>query len=127
MVRGELELEWTCHGCQQPDPAPVQQLDDSTTSWLRRFNGRADRADLAFYVLVPLLLEEAATVKQQVTLVSENLLNRRQRSIYISIHSRLFWLWEQYEDEEITMAAFLKSCSTISGLGPTPISAMQND
>ncbi|MPC90776.1 hypothetical protein E2C01_085776 [Portunus trituberculatus] len=92
--------------------------------WHRRLNGDAGRADLGFYVLMPLLLEAAAIVKQQMTLVSENLLNRRQRSIYTSIHGRLFKLWEEYEDEEITTAAFLKSCSTIAGLGPTPTSAM---
>ena len=60
---------------------------------------RAGRADLAFYVLVPLLLEEAETVKQQMTLVSENLLNRRQRALYSGIHGRLFKLWGQYEDQ----------------------------
>ena len=33
MVRGELEqLEYSCHGCQQPDPAKDQQLDHSNTS-----------------------------------------------------------------------------------------------
>ncbi|KAK3868810.1 hypothetical protein Pcinc_025848 [Petrolisthes cinctipes] len=109
------------------DPLVEWIMVDFEAGWHRRLNGHADRADLAFYASVPLLLEEAATVKQQMTLVSENLLNRRQRSIYTSIHSRLFRLWEQYEDKEITTAAFLKSCSTISGLGPTPTSAMQND
>ena len=90
--------------------------------WHRRLNGRAGRADLSFYVLVPLLLEEAGTVEQQMSLVSENLLHRRQRSIYTAIHGRLFQLWEKYEDDQITTEAFLKSCAAIAGLGPTPTS-----
>ncbi|MPC86232.1 hypothetical protein E2C01_081053 [Portunus trituberculatus] len=56
-------------------------------------------------------LLEAATVKQQITLVSENLLNRWQMSMYTSIHDNL---WKQHEGEEIPEAAFLKSCSSIS-------------
>ena len=86
-------------------------------------NGRAGKADLPFYVLVPLLLEEAATVERQVVLVSENLLHRRQRTMYAAIHGRLFDLWEKYEKEEITTESFLKACSAITGLSPTPTSA----
>ena len=89
----------------------------------RRLNGHAGRGDLAFYVLLPLLLEEAATVEQQMIFVLENLLNRRERSVCASIHGRIFQLWDKCEDGDISTAKFLKLCTTISGIGPTPATA----
>ena len=64
--------------------------------------GKASRADLAFYILVPLLLKEARTVTLQMRLVSENLLTKITRKQYSTVHGKLLELWDRYEDGEIS-------------------------
>lgn len=89
------------------------------TGWHRRINTKAGRADLCFYVLVPLLRGEAKVVDQQIRLVSHHLLTRLHRARYEKIHGKLFTIWDQYEDEEITTSQMLRKCSIVAGLAPT--------
>ena len=88
------------------------------SGWHRRINGRACRADLGLYVIIPLLLGEAETVDLQMRLVSENLLHRIHRTQYAKIHGRLFQIWDEYEDGDRTTTQRLRDVSRITGLGP---------
>ena len=74
--------------------------------WHRRLNDKAGRADLGVYPLVTLLREEAAAVEMQMHLVSENLLNKRNKTKYARLHGRLFELWERYEDGDLSTEEF---------------------
>jgi len=96
----------------------VIRTNNDVEGWHRRINTRAGRADLSFYVLVPLLRSEAETVDLQIRLVSENLLTRIHRKQNVNTHGRLFEAWDKYEDDEMTTTQLLRTCSHIAGLGP---------
>ncbi|OWF50848.1 hypothetical protein KP79_PYT13810 [Mizuhopecten yessoensis] len=73
--------------------------------WHHRLNGKAGRANLPFYILVPLLLKEGSLVSVQMRLVSESSLQRHQRTTYRRIQGKVAELWDQ---DAISTSAFLK-------------------
>ncbi|XP_052809495.1 uncharacterized protein LOC128237959 [Mya arenaria] len=95
------------------------RTNNDVEGWHRRINTKAGRANLGFYVLVPLLRDESETVDLQIRLVSEHLLTRIQRKKFASIHGRLFDAWDRYEEDELTTTQLLRRISNIAGLGPT--------
>ncbi len=70
------------------------RTNNDVEGWHRRINTRAGKADLGFYVLVPLLKKEAAIVDLQIRLVSEHQLTRFHRKKYARVHGRLFDAWD---------------------------------
>lgn len=97
------------------------RTNNDVEGWHRGLNSRANGNSLPFYVLVPLLHNEAKDVTVTVRLVSENLVTRNQRLKYKRIHGRLFDLWDKYEDEdEYTTSKLLREASRLAGLGPIP-------
>ena len=78
------------------------------SGWHRRINGKAAKAGMGFYVLVPLLRKEAEGVTLQMQLVSENLLNKIHRKQYRQIHGRLFDVCYKYDDGDITTLQLLR-------------------
>ena len=70
---------------------PVRTNND-VEGWHRRFNSRAGRGQLQFYVLVPLLHREASLVTLQLQLVSEKKLKWRQRKNTRTMQGRIFSL-----------------------------------
>ncbi|XP_053381681.1 uncharacterized protein LOC123533370 [Mercenaria mercenaria] len=106
------------------------RTNNDVEGWHRRINTRAGRADLGFYLLVPLLRREAETVDLQIRLVSAHLLTRLHRARYARLHGALFDAWDKYEDGELTTTPLLRRCSNIAGLGPSTgftNSAVQED
>ena len=77
--------------------------------------------------MVNLLREEAAAVEMQMHLVSENLVNKCNQTMYARLHGRLYDLWDRYEDGDLCTEGFLGACSTIVGLGANPTSATFHD
>jgi len=93
---------------------PIRTNND-VEGWHRRLNCRAAKASLAFYVLVPLLHQEASLLSVQQQLVSEDKLKRYQRTTYRRIQGRIFSLWEQYQQDDITTSKLLRECGQIYG------------
>ena len=90
------------------------------SGWHNIINGRVGRVGPAFYVLVPLMLQEARTVEIRIQLVSEQSLNRYQRLTYRKTHARLQKLWEEYEDgvHGMTTSKLLGEISYLIGFAP---------
>ncbi|XP_069109010.1 uncharacterized protein [Argopecten irradians] len=70
--------------------------------WHHRLNGKAGRANLPFYMMVPLLLQEASLVTIQMRLVSQNALQRHQRTTYRRIQGKITELWDDYDADRIS-------------------------
>ncbi|XP_069102221.1 uncharacterized protein [Argopecten irradians] len=99
---------------------PVRTNND-VEGWHHRLNGKAGRANLPFYMLVPLLLKEATLVTIQQRLVSKNALQRHQRVAFRRIQGRVHTMWDQYDHDELTTSQFLKEdwrCLRPSSCGP---------
>lgn len=63
--------------------------------WHRRINTKARRANLPFYMLVPLLHQEGRLVNLQMRLVAEQALRRQQTTVYRRIQGKIQGLWDQ--------------------------------
>jgi len=88
----------------------------------RGINGRANRASLPFYVMVPLLRDEARDVTVTARLVSESMVTRNQRLVYKNTHGRILALWDAYEDDETySTSRLLREVSYLTGTGPLPL------
>jgi len=73
------------------------------TTWKfyhRGINGRVNRAYLPFYVIVPLLRDEARDVTITARVVSESMVTRNQREVYKNTHGRILALGDAYEDDK---------------------------
>ncbi|XP_069102162.1 uncharacterized protein [Argopecten irradians] len=97
---------------------PVRTNND-VEGWHHRLNGKAGRANLPFYMLVPLLLKEATLVTIQQRLVSENALQRHQRVAFRRIQGRVHTMWDQYDHDELTTSQFLKKIGDV--YAPRPV------
>ena len=93
---------------------PIRTNNDCE-GWHRRLNGRAVNGKLPFYVLVPLLHEEARTVQLQQKLLSDSKLKRCQRKKYRTVQAKLFNVWEAYENGEKSTSSLLRTISRIYG------------
>ncbi|KAK3105027.1 hypothetical protein FSP39_015519, partial [Pinctada imbricata] len=89
------------------------------SGWHQRLNRKAKKANLPFYMLVPLLKEEGSTVELQMTLVNDGLLRRRHRSGYNRVNLDIFQLWEKLDSRLVTTSQFLRECARIYGPGDT--------
>lgn len=79
----------------------------SFIGWHRRINGKAGRACLQFYVLVPLLLREARLLDLNAQLVSEHALVRYRLKKYRRVDGRLEELYDLYDDGEMKTSEYL--------------------
>ena len=84
--------------------------------WHHALNRRAMGRHLPFYKLIELLHREAKIVAIQIILVSNQKLTRIQRRANRQLQSKVFGLWEKYENGERTAAHLLKSMSRLNGL-----------
>nr|XP_034324221.1 uncharacterized protein LOC105318372 [Crassostrea gigas] len=91
-----------------PDLAVEGFVMDFERGWHRRMIGKAGKAKLQFYVLVPLLLKEASQLSIIMWLVDEQQLTRYQRLTYRRIHWTLHERWAEYEERIITTSLFLR-------------------
>lgn len=84
------------------------RTNNDVEGWHRRMIGKAGKAKLQFYVLVPLLLKEASQLSIIMRLVDEQQLTRYQRVTSRRIHGTLHELWAEYEERTITTSLFLR-------------------
>ncbi len=92
------------------------------TGWHRRLNGLAGRANIQFYILVPLLRREAEMVTLQTQQVIEAQSLRRHTTRSRRIHASLEELWDRYDDEDIITSDFLRRVGAVYATcvpGPT--------
>ncbi|XP_064639544.1 uncharacterized protein LOC135495062 [Lineus longissimus] len=89
---------------------PIRTNNDCE-GWHGDLNRHARRGNIAFYVLVKLLHEQAELVSIQVRLVQAAKLKRRQRAQYRQIQGRLFAVWDDYIEGRKNARQLLRSCS----------------
>lgn len=93
---------------------PIRTNND-VEGWHHRFNMRAVNGRLPFYVLVPLLREEAKTVEIQMTLLSNRKLKRCQRKKYRTLQAKLFNAWDTYQNGITKTSALLDQIAHLYG------------
>ena len=95
------------------------RTNNDVEGWHRRINERARRGQLPFYVLVPLLHNEAVMVRLQARLVSEHKLKRYRRKTYTRLQGKLSELWDAYGIGQLSPYQLLRECSQICSYGIT--------
>ncbi|OWF49856.1 hypothetical protein KP79_PYT00972 [Mizuhopecten yessoensis] len=93
------------------------RTNNDVEGWHRRMNGKAGRANLPFYLLVPLMKKEGEIVNLQMRLVGENLLARHQTTTYKRVQGKIFALWDRLDsgdpDNRLTTSDFLRKVGNI--------------
>nr|XP_034299172.1 uncharacterized protein LOC117680748 [Crassostrea gigas] len=89
------------------------RTNNDVEGWHRRLNDKSPNGQLPFYILVPLLHQEASLLPLQRKLVSEGKLCRRQRKT--GQQQRIFRLWDKYEDKQLRSRWFLFLCGKVIG------------
>ncbi|OWF37857.1 hypothetical protein KP79_PYT22647 [Mizuhopecten yessoensis] len=85
--------------------------------WHRRFNGKAGRAMLHFYLLEPLLRKESNMVEVTMRLVEDQALTRYRRDRNRFREKKVDQLWSQLEEQTIRTSAFLRAVSKLCAPG----------
>ncbi|KAH3820743.1 hypothetical protein DPMN_122492 [Dreissena polymorpha] len=73
------------------------------------------RAQLQFYVIVPLLLRKAKLVAIQLQLVSEDAVTRYRENKYNPLDGKIIQCWNKYDARDMKTSAFLKIIGKIYG------------
>ena len=89
------------------------RTNNDVERWHLRFN-RQGRPSMLFYMMIELLHREASYVEQQVQLVSDEKLRRRQRKEYVEVQKKLFKYWAEFEKGTRSAQKLLSVCSNIS-------------
>ncbi|XP_069105836.1 uncharacterized protein [Argopecten irradians] len=88
------------------------RTNNDCEGWHRRLSHAAKDTARPFYVLVPLLHEEAKKLPLQKQMVEEGALTRLQRSATRQFQGKIFRLWSKYEAEIITCLELLNTIRT---------------
>jgi len=92
------------------------RTNNDIEGWHHGLNRRAEgKTQLPLYLLIHLLYQEARLASLQIRLVSEKKLKRVQRKTYRMLQSKVFKLWEEFEDGERSAKRLLKACSNLVG------------
>ena len=92
------------------------RTNNDVEGWHLRLNRQASgKSQLPFYLLVKLLHREALLTSLQIRLVSEKKLQRIQKQKYKKVQSKLFSLWEEFNNGHRNAKQLLKACSYLSG------------
>ena len=90
---------------------------------LNGLNRRAQgKSQLPLYLLIALFHEESSLTNLQIRIVSERKLSRIQRKTYRQLQSKIFSLWDQYENGERAIKQLLRACSELYGPREEPCS-----
>ena len=92
---------------------PVRTNND-VEGWHGMLNRHAKRGNLAFYLMVRLLHEQAQLVGIQVRMVSEEKLKRRQRKKYRQVEGKLFENLAEYIAGELSAMKLLSRCAHLA-------------
>ena len=91
------------------------RTNNDIEGWHNRLNRRASgRTQIPLYLLVKLLHSEAVLTSLQARLVSEKKLTRIQRRHYRNLQTKIFGLWERFQNSEINVYQLLKSCAFLA-------------
>ena len=92
------------------------RTNNDVEGWHNGLNRRAQgKSQLPFYMLITLLHEESRLTSLQIRLVSERKLCRIQRKTYRQLQSKIFNLWDRYENGEQSVKQLLRACSRLYG------------
>ena len=91
------------------------RTNNDVEGWHHRINRKAQKPNLTLYVLVRLLNKEAQKLPTQLKMVTEGKLKRYQRKKTTELQHRIFNLWDNYRDNQITPYQLLKKCGKIYG------------
>ena len=89
------------------------RTNSDVEGWHHCLNKKTRKGQLPFYVLIPLLHEEAKQVSIQVHLVSESKLTCQECLKYSNNQSSVFKHWEDYINRNKTPSQLLKACSNL--------------
>ena len=92
------------------------RTNNDVECWHRRINKKATYEKKPFYLLVPLLHEEATLLPTQLKMVTEAKLTRQQRSSSRYLQSKYFEVWELYENGQLSASQLLRTCGQLNGL-----------
>lgn len=89
------------------------RTNNDVEGWHHKLNKSAKKGNLPFYLLINLLYLEAKEIPNQVKLVKEGKLKRRQRKQVKEIQGRIMGVWNDYNERKITTSQLLKKCAYI--------------
>ncbi|XP_033743113.1 uncharacterized protein LOC117329317 [Pecten maximus] len=93
------------------------RTNNDCEGWHRRLNGKAGRAILHFYLLVPLLRKEANSIEVTMRLVEEQTITRHRRTQNRLRETKVEQLWNDYESQTVQTSAFLRGISRLCAPG----------
>ena len=92
------------------------RTNNDVEGWHHRLNRRASgKTQLPLYLLINLLHNEACLTAIHIRLVSEKKLQRIQRKKFRNLQSRIFTLWEEFNNGQRNAKQLLKACSHLNG------------
>ena len=94
------------------------RTNNDVEGWHHRLNKHAGRAQLPFYMLLPLLYKEAGLIPYQQRLVSENQLRRYRRRKTTETQALLGQLWEDYHTQKLSVKQLLHKVSLLDSVAP---------
>ena len=94
------------------------RTNNDVECWHRRINKKATDEKKPFYLLVPLLHEEATLLPTQLKMVTEAKLTRQQRSSSRYLQSKFFEVWELYENGQLSASQLLRTCGQLNEPSP---------
>ena len=91
------------------------RTNNDIEGWHTRLIANAGRANLTFYLLVPLLRREADLVDITQRLVTEEQILRDHRNKYRRLQQQLQDLWKRYANDDLSASQLLKECAKFYG------------
>ena len=92
------------------------RTNNDVEGWHNALNRRAQgKSQLPLYMLIMLLQEESRLTSLQIRLVSNRKLCRIQQKTYRQLQSKIFNLWDRYENGEQSVKQLLRTCSRLYG------------
>ncbi|XP_048727495.2 uncharacterized protein LOC125645738 [Ostrea edulis] len=111
---GYMDRQWMKNPLFPPSAwsayrVPVRTNND-VESWHHRINGKTGHRGCGFYVLCPLLLQEARLVESRVH--SDNIC-RNVRKSSTTVQKKLDAAWEKYDVGDVSAGHFLRICGAV--------------
>ena len=89
------------------------RTDNDVEGWHRRINTKAGRTTLQFYLLVPLLHQEADHVDLTAKLLSSDKIKKYFKKTSTRIQAQLTDLWSSYNTTDMSASSFLRKAGRI--------------
>lgn len=114
-----IERTWISGDTWTPATWTVYRMavrtNNDVEGWHHRLNRKAQKPCLPFYVLTTLLHQEASAIPNQLKMINEGKLRRYQRKTTRLLQCRINKLWDDYNEEHISVNRLLKKCGQIYG------------